>query len=139
MDVESELEEVRYAASFAGGGGQSSKEHKKQLAEKQHHLKEIKEKTESMEQLEQRVISGLAHISDILFIPKTEEDGSVINLVRDIEAVLDTLINEREKQQQQGGQGLGQSGARDGSSVVVRYSLISILLLNFVHNFFASV
>lgn len=96
--VESELEEVRYEASFAGV--QSSKEHQKQLAEKQQRLKQIKEKTEGAEQLEQRVVAGLAHISDILFIPKSEDDAPVINLVRDIEAVLDTLINEREKQQQ---------------------------------------
>jgi DNA repair exonuclease SbcCD ATPase subunit len=105
VSVETELEEVRYEASFAGV--QSTKEHKKQLSEKQTKLKQIKEKTESMEQLEQKVVAGLAHISDILFIPKSEEDAPVVNLIRDIEAVLDTLINEREKQlqQQQGGAG----------------------------------
>jgi len=102
--VESELEESRYEASFAGAGsGKSSKENKKNLAQKQHRLKEVKEKSESMEQLEQRVVAGLAHISDILFIPKNEEDTTPSALVRDIESVLDTLINEREKQQQQQG------------------------------------
>lgn len=40
--VEAELEEARYQASFAGG--QSSKEHTKTLAEKQHRLRHWKEK-----------------------------------------------------------------------------------------------
>lgn len=132
VSVESELEEVRYEASFAGV--QSSKEHKKQLAEKQQTLRQIKEKTETMELLEQRVIAGLAHISDILFIPKSEEDAPPSNLVRDIEAVLDTLINEREKQlqQQQGGgsatAGTATSqGVRDSTSGV-RFNFLTTIL-----------
>lgn len=117
VTVESELEEVRYEASFAGG--QSSKEHMKQLAEKQQRLRQTKEKTETAEQLEQNVVAGLAHISDILFIPKSEDDAPVINLVRDIEAVLDTLINEREKQlQQQQGQKNGEDKRESTNAVV---------------------
>eukprot|EP01038_Epipyxis_sp_PR26KG_P006859 gene6859-9393_t len=104
VTVEYELEEARNDASISGANGQSSKENKKELTEKQRRLKDIKEKAEGMEQLEQRVVAGLAHISDILFIPKSEEDTTPNSLVRDIEAVLDTLINEREKQQQQQGQ-----------------------------------
>lgn len=141
--MESELEEVRYEASFAGV--QSTKEHKKQLSEKQTKLKQIKEKTEAMEQLEQKVVAGLAHISDILFIPKSEEDAPVLNLIRDIEAVLDTLINEREKQlqQQQGGGGAANTsglsvgggltsagGMRDSLSSMVSHLTFFIPLLN---------
>jgi hypothetical protein len=122
VQVESELEEVRYEASFAGV--QSSKEHQKQLAEKQQKLRHIKEKTESMEQLEQKIVSGLAHISDILFIPKSEEDAPVLNLVRDIEAVLDTLINEREKQLQQ------QQGGNNNNSSALLPTLVRAILLN---------
>jgi hypothetical protein len=55
--VESELEEVRYEASFAGV--QSTKEHKKQLAETLTKLKQIREKTEGMELLEQKVVAGI--------------------------------------------------------------------------------
>lgn len=99
VTVEEELEEARYQASFAGG--QSSKEHVKMLSEKQQELRHVKEKTEATEQLEQKVVAGLAHICEILFIPKSDEETPVIHLVRDIEAVLDTLINEREKQLQQ--------------------------------------
>ena len=99
INNEVELEEVRYKASFAGM--QSSKEHVKSLAQKQQRLKHSKEKAESAEQLEQNVVAGLAHISEMLFIPKCEDDAPVMNMVRDIETVLDTLINEREKQLQQ--------------------------------------
>lgn len=147
MSVESELEEVRYEASFAGV--QSTKEHKKQLSEKQTKLKQIKEKTEGMEQLEQKVVAGLAHISDILFIPKSEEDAPVVNLIRDIEAVLDTLINEREKQlqQQQGGGAAGNTsglslgpGATSANgmslSTMVSYFEISLLIMNHYSNYF---
>jgi hypothetical protein len=94
-----ELEEVRYTASLAGVT--TNKEYKKQLGEKQGKLRQVKEKTEAMEQLQQGVVAGLAHISDILFIPKSEDDAPVSDLHKNIEAVLDTLINEREKQLQQ--------------------------------------
>lgn len=96
---EAELEEVRYKASFAGM--QSSKEQVKALVENQGRLKRIKEKAEAAEQLEQTVVAGLAHISDLVFVQRGEEDAPVMNMVRDIEAALDTLINEREKQLQQ--------------------------------------
>ena len=125
--VEAELEEVRYTASLAGVT--TNKEYKKQLGEKQQKLRQVKEKTEAIEQLQQRVVAGLAHISDILFIPKSEDDAPVSDLHKNIEAVLDTLINEREKQlqQQQQGQAQGAAGAdsqskmantRDSGSVV---------------------
>lgn len=108
ISVEAELEEVRYTASLAGVT--TNKEYKKQLGEKQQKLRQVKEKTEAIEQLQQRVVAGLAHISDILFIPKSEDDAPVSDLHKNIEAVLDTLINEREKQLQQQQQGQAQGG-----------------------------
>ena len=126
--VEAELEEARYQASFAGV--QSSKEHTKALAEKQHRLRHWKEKAESTEQLEQKVVAGLAHISEILFIPKSDEDTVVMNMVRDIEAVLDTLINEREKQlQQTQTQQVGNAGGGKDSAVHATTSAVSYPML----------
>lgn len=107
--VEAELEEARYTASLAGVT--PNKEYKKQLADKQQKLRQIKEKTEAAEQLQQKVVAGLAHISDILFIPKIDDDAPVSDLHKNIEAVLDTLINEREKQLQQQQQGQTQSSS----------------------------
>ncbi|KAJ1432489.1 hypothetical protein B484DRAFT_429886 [Ochromonadaceae sp. CCMP2298] len=113
--VEAELEEVRYTASLAGVT--TNKEYQKQLGEKQGKLRQIKEKTEAVEQLQQGVVAGLAHISDILFIPKSEDDAPVSDLHKNIEAVLDTLINEREKQLQQQQQGAAQGQADSQSKV----------------------
>lgn len=127
--VEAELEEARYTASLAGVT--PNKEYKKQLADKQQKLRQIKEKTEAAEQLQQKVVAGLAHISDILFIPKIDDDAPVSDLHKNIEAVLDTLINEREKQLQQQQQGQTQSSSvenqakatniRDSNSAVSTY------------------
>lgn len=131
VSVEAELEEVRYTASLAGVT--TNKEYKKQLGEKQQKMRQIKEKTEAMEQLQQRVVAGLAHISDILFIPKSEDDAPVSDLHKNIEAVLDTLINEREKQlqqQQQGQVGMDSqskmANTRDSGSVVRYEALVSL-------------
>lgn len=123
VEGEIEFEAERNKASSIGL--QSSKEKKKTFTEKQSELRQIKEKTEAIEQLEQRVVAGLAHISDILFIPKSEDDAPVLNLVRDIEAVLDTLINEREKQVQQQ-QGQSQTGASRENTAVSCFALSTL-------------
>jgi hypothetical protein len=95
------MEEVRYQASF--GAGPSNKDKFKELAEKQQSLRHIKEKSEAAQELVQKIESGLSHIADLLGVEKREEDqtSSVGDLLRDIETALDTVIDEREKQQQQ--------------------------------------
>ena len=127
--VEAELEEARYTASLAGVT--PNKEYKKQLADKQQKLRQIKEKTEAAEQLQQKVVAGLAHISNVVCRPKIDDDAPVSDLHKNIEAVLDTLINEREKQLQQQQQGQTQSSSvenqakatniRDSNSAVSTY------------------
>merc|ERR1711939_996929 len=98
--VEAELEEVRYEASFVGGVSRDTYQKHKELATVQQKLRRVKERTEGSEQLQQEVISGLNHISEILGVPEREENAPIGDLIRDIETVLDTLIEEREKQQQ---------------------------------------
>ncbi len=89
-------------------------------------------------------MAGLAHISDILFIPKSEDDAPVSDLHKNIEAVLDTLINEREKQLQQQQQGQAQQAGVDSQSKmantrdsgsVVSYTKQFALLQLFLHFF----
>eukprot|EP00605_Chrysophyceae_sp_TOSAG23-4_P002079 GSChrysophyteH1.ASY1.ANO1.2300.1 assembled CDS len=65
------------------------------------YLKMIKEKAESHEQLETTVIGGLVHLGELLGIPIREDSTPVGDLLRDIETMIDTLMDEREKQQQQ--------------------------------------
>lgn len=111
VTVEAEMEDVRYAASFAAGP--SNKDKIKELGDKQQNLRHVKEKSEGAQELVQRIEGGLAHIGELLGVEKREEDqtSSVGDLLRDIESALDTVLDEREKQlQQQGQQGLNSAG-----------------------------
>ena len=101
--IEIELEETRYDASVTLNG-HSLKEQQKDLIEKQYNVRHIRERTETSELLHQRVITGLVHLGEMLGIQPREDDSSIIDLQHDIEAVLDTLLDEREKQIQQQGQ-----------------------------------
>ena len=52
-------------------------------------------------EIEQRVISGLVHLGEMIGIPARTEDAPISDLLRDIDAILETLIDELEKQQPQ--------------------------------------
>jgi hypothetical protein len=62
--VEAEMEDVRYAASFAAGP--SNKDKIKELGDKQQNLRHVKEKSEAAQELVQKIEGGLAHIGDLL-------------------------------------------------------------------------
>ena len=99
VTLEGELEQARYDASV--NVGHSSKEQKKELLDKQGTLRHIKERSEAAQQLVQNLQSGLSHIAEALGIANREDDAPVSDLMHDIDAVLETLMEEREKQQQQ--------------------------------------
>lgn len=98
--VEAELEEVRYEASFVGGQSRDTYQKHKELATVQQKLRRIKERTESTEQAQQQVVAGLNHISEMLGIPERDQNAPIVDIIRDIETVLETLVEEQEKQQQ---------------------------------------
>jgi DNA repair exonuclease SbcCD ATPase subunit len=100
QQVEQDLEEVRYEASFVGGQSRDTYQKHKDLASSQQKLRRIKEKTETAEQLQQQVVAGLNHISDMLGVPERDENAPVHDVIKDIETVLETLVEEREKQLQ---------------------------------------
>ena len=100
--VQNETEEVRLGTSSTDG--LSTKEKDKELAEKTQKVRRSKERAETAEQLLQRVYSGFNHICEILGIPPREEGAPVVDLIRDIETVVESLIEEREKQHQMGQQ-----------------------------------
>jgi hypothetical protein len=109
QQVEQDLEEVSYEASFVGGQSRDTYQKHKDLASSQQKLRRIKEKTETTEQLQQQVVAGLNHISDMLGVPERDENAPVHDVIKDIETVLETLVEEREKQQQ------GQQSANNAS------------------------
>ncbi|CAM9249871.1 unnamed protein product, partial [Ectocarpus fasciculatus] len=98
--LETELEEVRSEASMLGGHPREVYEQHKNLSETQQHIRRIKERTEATELLQQQVIAGLNHINEILGVQHSEREGNVSDIIRDIESVLETLVEENEKQQQ---------------------------------------
>mmetsp|Transcript_21801 Transcript_21801/g.31736 ORF Transcript_21801/g.31736 Transcript_21801/m.31736 type:complete len:1197 (+) Transcript_21801:89-3679(+) len=98
--VEAELEEVRYEASFVGGQSRDTYQKHKELATVQQKMRRVKERTETTEQLQQQVVAGLNHISDMLGVPERDDKAAIHDIIKDIETVLETLVEEREKQQQ---------------------------------------
>ena len=98
--VEGELEEVRYEASFVGGQSRDTYQKHKELATVQQKLRRIKERTERTEQGQQQVVAGLHHIAEMLGLPERDRNASIVDVMRDIETVLETLVEELEKQQQ---------------------------------------
>jgi hypothetical protein len=80
---------------------QSTKDQAKDLAKKLQELKQKREDVEAKDALAHRALSGLAQISDILCLPKSEEDAKIPNIIHEIETIIDTLMAEREKQAQQ--------------------------------------
>jgi len=102
--VESELEDARSQASVGGQMGKQSeevREKERELVSKTQSTKQIKEKAGAMMEIEQRVISGLVHLGEMIGIPARTEDAPISDLLRDIDAILETLIDELEKQQPQ--------------------------------------
>ena len=98
--VEQELE-VSRLATMEGVVEESDKLQKQQHVEDEKSLRGIKEKAEGQEQLEQTVISGLGHLGELLGVPHHDDDTPVSDLLRDMETMIDTLMDEREKQLQQ--------------------------------------
>lgn len=98
--VADELENARLA-TMNGVSEESDKSKKQELGTGEKYLRTIKEKAETQEQLEQTVISGLGHLGELLGVPFQDEDTPVSDLLRDIETMVDTVMDEREKQLQQ--------------------------------------
>ena len=84
-----------------GSAEGDDKAQKLNLAKDDKFLHVIKEKAEVQEQLEQTVKSGLGHLGELLGVPFQDDDTPVTDLLRDIETMVDTVMDEREKQLQQ--------------------------------------
>lgn len=122
IQIEAELHEAENSAKTLSIA--STKDHAKLLASKQQELKQKREDVEAKDTLAHRALSGLAQISDLLCLPKSDEDAKISTIVSEIEAAIDTLLSEREKQQQQ-----QQSNRESGGTVTVRMRCVWYLLL----------
>ena len=84
------------------GGSLSNKELMYKLSEKQQEMRHKKEVCETFEDLEHRVAHGFEHISELLGMTLAEKNNqvSVNEIIEEVEELLDTLMEEREKQTQ---------------------------------------
>ncbi len=98
--VDEELDRSRLRVMNGSAEG-DDKAQKLNLAKDEKFLHVIKEKAEVQEQLEQTVKSGLGHLGELLGVPFQDDDTPVTDLLRDIETMVDTVMDEREKQLQQ--------------------------------------
>lgn len=97
VTVEAELEEVRVEASIMGGQGRDAYQKQKELATVQQTLRRQKESAESHELLQKKGVEGIRHIGEMLGVPERDDSVPLVDLIKEIEAILDTLIEEKEK------------------------------------------
>jgi hypothetical protein len=108
--LDDELEELQYDNSMVGVASSSSSssssssqtggEQQKHLIEARLKEKKAKERAESANELVTKVMEGLHHIGDTLNL-EVSSQGSVSDLLHTIEGVLEVLMEEKEKAEQQ--------------------------------------
>jgi predicted nuclease with TOPRIM domain len=98
--LDEEFDNCRHDVLF--GGTLSNKELLYKLSEKQQETRHKKEICETLEELEHKVDRGFDHISELLGVSVREKNSqvTVTDIIMDVETVLDTLMEEREKQTQ---------------------------------------
>jgi hypothetical protein len=110
----------------------SSKDKLNILSDMQQTLRHKKEVCEALEELEQKIDRGFDHLSELLGVTLREKGAQITDVIMDVETVLDTLMEEREKQTQAqvvGGpsDSLSQQGSRIQSPGTTIVSLQFIL------------
>jgi hypothetical protein len=97
-EVESELEEVRVEASSLGGQGREIYQKGVDLAAALQILRRKTEQTEAAEHLQKKAWEGLRHISEMLGESVVDDTAPITDVVRDIDAMLELLLEEKEKE-----------------------------------------
>jgi hypothetical protein len=117
--VEEDMEATRLS-TMNGGSDDTDKEQRLKLVADEKYLKIIKEKAETQEQLETTVKGGLGHLGELLGVPMRHEDAiSVADLLRDIESMVDVMMDEREKIQQSNAAATNGNGEASSTSRVL--------------------
>lgn len=113
--VEAELEEVREEASLVGGQGSELYRKGLDIAAQQQILRRKTEITENAEHLQKKAIEGIRHIAEMLG-ESHDETAPITDVMRDVETMLENLLEEREKQLENHSQDGQQSPNRIGSA-----------------------
>ena len=112
--VEAELEEVREEASLIGQGSELYRKGL-EVAAQQQMLRRKTELTENAEHLQKKAIEGIRHIAEMLG-ESHDETAPITDIMRDVETMLENLLEEREKQLENHTQDGQQSPNRVGSA-----------------------
>ncbi|CAN0564747.1 unnamed protein product, partial [Ectocarpus sp. 12 AP-2014] len=97
--LEEELEQTRYN-SLSIGGNKEARDLHQRLNEGQVRVKRSKERSDAMENLQRHTVSGLRHICDLLGAPESEDDTHVAEMVHQLEFILDSLVDEKDRSTQ---------------------------------------
>lgn len=92
---------------------------------------QLKERADKTEKLAQTAVSGLKHICQTLGIPAVDEDTPIQDIIQQIEALLDTLLEEKDRVLQKAATNAGQSSTRR-ETPKVRYTFFSNLFFLFI-------
>eukprot|EP00903_Cladosiphon_okamuranus_P017528 g16143.t1 len=100
--LEEELEQTRYD-SLSIGGNKEARDLHMRLGEAQERLKRSKERSDAVENLQRHTVSGLRHICDLLGASESEDDAHVAEMVHQLEFILDSLVDEKDRSTQKRG------------------------------------
>ena len=96
--LEEEFDNSRHDTLF--GGSLSNKDLLNKLNDAMQLVRHKKEACEVLEELELKLDRGFDHVSELLGVPAREKGAQITDVIMDVETVLDTLMEEREKQTQ---------------------------------------
>lgn len=97
-ELEGELEVFRHEVMLRES--LSTKDRLNALSDMSQTLRHKREVCEALEELEQKIDHGFDHLLELLGVPLREKGAQITDVVMDVETVLDTLMEEREKQTQ---------------------------------------
>uniref|UniRef100_A0A7S1U833 NACHT domain-containing protein n=1 Tax=Phaeomonas parva TaxID=124430 RepID=A0A7S1U833_9STRA len=118
QEVEDELEQLRYNANSTGISNRDTRDKQTALNNSLSDLKRIDERSFQAQRLVQLACAGLGHIAEELGVV-LDGDAPVVEIIHQIEMVLDSLMEEKDKAAQKNvnDMPLGRSALRSDSSL----------------------
>jgi hypothetical protein len=110
--AERDLDNARLEAQTASMHSGEKKKMETRLNSNLRNQIQIKERADKTEKLAQTAVSGLKHICQTLGMPAMDEDTPIQDIINQIETLLDTLLEEKDRVLQKAATNAGQSSTR---------------------------
>merc|ERR1711988_291070 len=110
--AERDLDNARLEAQTASMHSGEKKKMETRLNSMLRNQIQIKERSGKTEKLAQTAVSGLKHICQTLGMPAMDEDTPIQDIINQIETLLDTLLEEKDRVLQKAATNAGQSSTR---------------------------